>query len=73
MTGQQAKTISASNVEKATGGKKGGGCSKQDLMDQLRKQTEDDAVLRGDKNLKTFNKRNGAAEAVNGRRPGRLN
>ncbi|MFE8645581.1 hypothetical protein ACFX58_10900 [Sphingomonas sp. NCPPB 2930] len=68
MTGQQAKTISASNVEKATGGKKGGGCSKQDLMDQLRKQTEDDAVLRGDKSLKAFNKRDGAAEAVAGRR-----
>jgi hypothetical protein len=49
MTGRQAKEISAANVEKVTNGKKGGGCKKKDLQDQLDKQTADDQILRGDK------------------------
>ena len=64
MTGQQAKEISAANVEKVTNGKKGGGCKKKDLQDQLDKQTADSQILRGDKNLGTFTNRPGASDAV---------
>lgn len=67
MTGSQAKTISAANVEKATGGKKGGGCPKEAIKKQLDKKIADDLVLRGEKHAGKFGKMVDAVKAVGGR------
>ncbi len=63
MTGGQAKAISAATIEKVTGGKKGGGCKKKDIQDQLDKQTPDDKVLRGESHAGRFNKMPDAVKA----------
>lgn len=45
----QGKAISSRAIEKATGGKKGGGCSRKDIQKQLDEQftAQNDAILRG--------------------------
>jgi hypothetical protein len=63
MTGGQAKAISAANVEKVTGGKKGSGCKKKDLQQQLDKQTPDDKLLRGERHAGRFNNMPDAVKA----------
>jgi hypothetical protein len=63
MTGGQAKAISAATVEKVTGGKKGGGCKKKDIQEQLDKQTPDDKILRGEAHAGRFNNMPDAVKA----------
>lgn len=50
----QAKVISARAIEKATGGKQGGGCDRQDIRQQLNQhfRSPDDTALRGVKDAK---------------------
>jgi hypothetical protein len=64
ISGSQAKSISAANVEKATGGKKGGGCPKEAIKKQLDKKIADDLVLRGEKHAGKFGKMEDAINAV---------
>ena len=56
----------AANVEKATGGKKGGGCPKEAIKKQLDKKIADDLVLRGEKHAGKFGKMKDAIDAVRG-------
>jgi hypothetical protein len=50
----QGKAISSRAIEKATGGKKGGGCSRKDIQKQLDEQfkAHNDALLRGVKDAR---------------------
>lgn len=69
----QAKTITARAIEKATGGKKGGGCPRAEIKKQLDAQfaAPDTAVVRGVRDSKSFNKNEAAMDAVLGRKTSR--
>lgn len=51
----QAKAISSRAIEKATGGKKGGGCDRKDIKKQLDEnfKAPDETLLRGVKNARS--------------------
>jgi hypothetical protein len=62
----QAKVIASRAIEKATGGKQGGGCAREDIQQQLDQQfkAHNDTSLRGVKDAKMVT--DGIRDALNG-------